>query len=67
MANGAKTVIPTGAEFGGTLQGSLNAEIRIMGGEVGVINGEIFVSDATEATVNGVKYKFERGQWVQEN
>ena len=65
LADGAKTVIPESAEFSGTLTGALNADLRILAGEVGVINAEIFVSEGAQAVVNGDWYRYEKGRWVR--
>ena len=65
MGKDAKTEIPAGAQFGGKLEGALNAEIQILNGEVGIRSGEIFVSEGTEATVNGLHYRCREGRWVQ--
>lgn len=66
MADGSKTIIPRGASFSTTIEGSLSAQISIVSGEVGVINGKIFVADGTEATVNGNEYSYAQGQWIRQ-
>ena len=64
LADGAKTIIPAGARFGGTLEGALNADILLEDGEVGIINGAIFVAEGTNATVNGELYTYSGSSWI---
>jgi hypothetical protein len=65
LADGAKTVVPSGAKFAVTLQGALNADVRIEEGEVGVIRGEIYAGEGTVVDVNGHEYRYIQGNWIQ--
>lgn len=65
LSDGAKTEIPPGAKFNIGLTGALNADVQFEAGEIGVLKGEIFVSQETKVTVNGNKYRYAQGQWIQ--
>lgn len=65
LEDGAKIIITSGCQFQAELHGALNAKIQITSGQVGLIKGEVFVSDDTLATVNGKHYKYEKGYWLE--
>jgi hypothetical protein len=65
LSDGAKTIVPNGATFDAKFEGLLNANIKIVSGEFGIINGKIFVKDSTKAIINDTTYCFLQDQWIQ--
>lgn len=63
-AEGVKTGIPPSARFGATLTGALRGTIQVAGGEVGLVRGDVHVTEGTLATVDGRPYRRTGGRWL---
>ncbi len=62
---GAKMIIPNGGEFICKYKGDFNFEIKIVEGEVGVLNGDIYVKEGTRVLIDNVPYTFIKDKWRQ--
>jgi hypothetical protein len=63
---GEKLTIPQDGAIDAQLTGPINYDVRLTAGEVGIVDGSVFVKEGTVAIINTVRFVFRADHWKKE-